>query len=745
MPILKNRPLCTLCALFLFGIFLTLVTDGAATPFVAVLSVLLFVFFLVLRRRPRRGRRLLTFLSVCAAVLLFSQIFSFLSYVYPTQALRKGEELTFTARVEEILSDGGTTALYAALESADGEPLSGRVLVYFDEGEELVRGDRITFLAVAGDLSGDNALYRKADGCIATLREVTSPVILSHSPTAGDLLQNELAAWREALSRRLIEAVPGEGGALMSAMLLGERDALSSETVRDFRRLGISHILAISGLHLQILVLLFTSLLQRLGLRRRLLLPIVAALILFYMALTGFSPSVMRAGVMALLLSLSFLVRERADSLTALFFAATLICLFSPATAYDIGFLLSCFATLGILAMSELRSKRQKTAIPRPLSAILSSLLVTVSATLATLPITALFFGEISVLSPLANLLLTPLFSVYLACTIPAMIFAPIPFVGSALSLLGEWILLPVTRLAEAPHALIDLAFPDFIALALCGGAVFFLLLSFAKRRRTLAVAGISLLSLLLLSLSVHTVLLARRSECHYLAQEQSELLLLCDGGGSLLYDASGGRSGTAWVAYDLTDAAHVTELDAYLLSHYHGESADMLATTLSRIRVRQVYLPTPTTEEENGYYRACLAACLERGAEVLCFEPYEEIPFSALTLIPHATGVRRSETHGTVGLTVKGELCLTYLGAGMAESDMAEVAENAVAISDYLIFGTHGLWEYEPILYPKFKSGLRAVVAPRAQKRLHSSLFARLSERGLLSDERTAVLSLSD
>lgn len=750
MPLFKNRPLCALCAIFLLSVFLSISTDGAAIPYLAALAVLsLFLIPLLLRsRHPILSRRRAYLALAAALVMLLSLCFSHLSYLRPARVLPIGQgEVEVTARIEEVLFESDYAfSCYASLEAIEGKAASGRVLVEGDFGALLSRGMEISFRAAISGLEGENAIYRKADGCIALAENVRELSVLRNEPNGAERLLSTLRGWRDTLSLRLADTVEGEGGRLLCAMLLGDRDALTDGTVRDFRRLGISHILSISGLHLQILIALFTALLTRLGLRRRWVLTTSMAAILFYVALIGFTPSAMRAGLMAIFLALSFLAREQSDSVTSLFLAATTITLLLPATVYDVGFLLSCFATFGILLTTELAGNRAQARRPlaRIAGAVLSALLITVAATLATLPITALFFGEFSLLSPIANLLLTPLFSLYLSLS-PLVLLAPlVPPIGYALSELGRLLLLAVSAVADLSGILIDIHYPDFILLTILGAALFLLLLCFARRGRTLAVAGGVILSLLVLCACHNTLSLLGRCEVQYESVEKNEYLLLLDGQKGILCDATNGHSRASREAQALMREAHLCELEGYLLTHYHRAHPHTLSKLFGAVKVDALYLPTPTSETEMSIYRECLAVAEEYGVHATRYEAEGELAFGRTTLMPHGIAEAKNSTHPSFGLTVTSEkTVLTYLGAGITESEGAVTAAEAVKRSSHLIFGEHGPQEDTPFVFTHLYADLSLVVIAEGEERLHPDMYALLQERGLLLAKRKATVSL--
>lgn len=136
--------------------------------------------------------------------------------------------------------------------------------------------------------------------------------------------------------------------ALPTALLTGNRDALDGQLRLAYKRLGLSHILAVSGLHLSVIVGGADFLMRKLTVSKRKKNVFLLLLILFFAMICGFSSSVTRAAVMLGLFYLAELLGERSDSLTSLVFAVALILTVRPFSVYDAGLWLSFLATLGI-------------------------------------------------------------------------------------------------------------------------------------------------------------------------------------------------------------------------------------------------------------------------------------------------------------------------------------------------------------------------------------------------------------
>jgi competence protein ComEC len=215
---------------------------------------------------------------------------------------------------------------------------------------------------------------------------------------------------RTRAERALGNGMPAREAALARGFVLGEDERIDPATVEDFRRAGLSHLLAVSGQNVALLALLAMPLLALLGMPLRTRLLWIVAAIAVYVPLAGGGPSIVRAGVMGALTLLATLAGRRASRLYALAIAAIITLAIDPRIGADIGWQLSFAAVLGILAIA----RPLRTTIAGRLGsgglrgALAEGVAVTVAATLATAPLIAFHFGELSTVSLLANLLALP-------------------------------------------------------------------------------------------------------------------------------------------------------------------------------------------------------------------------------------------------------------------------------------------------------------------------------------------------
>jgi competence protein ComEC len=204
--------------------------------------------------------------------------------------------------------------------------------------------------------------------------------------------------------------MPAREAELARGFVLGEDDRIDAETVEDFRRAGLSHLLAVSGQNVALLALLVMPLLAALGMPLRTRLIWVIAAIAVYVPLAGGGPSIVRAGVMGTLTLLATLAGRRASRLYGLAIAALVMLAIDPVVAADVGWQLSFAAVLGILACARplraaIASRLGSRGLP---GALADGTAVTVAATLATAPLIAFHFGALSTVTLFANLLALP-------------------------------------------------------------------------------------------------------------------------------------------------------------------------------------------------------------------------------------------------------------------------------------------------------------------------------------------------
>jgi competence protein ComEC len=208
----------------------------------------------------------------------------------------------------------------------------------------------------------------------------------------------------------LKRGMPARESELARGFVLGDDEGIDPRTVEDFRRAGLSHLLAVSGQNVALLALLAMPVLAALGIPLRARLVWVLALIAVYVPLAGAGPSIQRAGVMGALTVLASLAGRRASRVYGLAVAATVTIAAEPRIAADVGWQLSFAAVVGILLLASplRRATMARIGSRGPARAVAEGAALTIAATLATAPLIAFHFGALSTTTLVANLLALP-------------------------------------------------------------------------------------------------------------------------------------------------------------------------------------------------------------------------------------------------------------------------------------------------------------------------------------------------
>jgi competence protein ComEC len=315
--------------------------------------------------------------------------------------------------VERIRRDGGAWV-----------DAPGVVLVFFGDTVDsaIARGDRLQVSWVvtpADSLDPDFRRFVASSGAGAQAWAFhTSVVARTESPLGL------LARVRDGVTDRVRAAIGGDAGALLAGFVTGDDSGLSRETRRAFELTNTSHITAVSGSNVAVLLSIWYLILPTRR-SRRLLPAMIGTLVVIwlYVALVGFGPGAVRAGLFASLIVPAARLGRRADPMTALMGASAAMVLASPGYAGNVGFWLSLAASGAIVSTIPIARTTPGAALKRGLVAL-------VAAQVATLPVTFWVFDGWSPSSLIANLVIGPMVAA----------FFPIAFVTAILVSLAPWL-----------------------------------------------------------------------------------------------------------------------------------------------------------------------------------------------------------------------------------------------------------------------------------------------------------------
>ncbi len=286
----------------------------------------------------------------------------------------------------------------------------------------------------------------------------------------GSPFYRALHAVRWRLARSLAASVPEPQAAMGQALLLGMRDGLPDDLVDDFRSTGTAHVLAISGLHVGVLLgISMAASAWLFGRRHRLYLIAPLALVWLYALLAGASPSVLRAATMGSVFLAARVLGRPGTAMPALGLAAAVMVALSPAVLWSVSFQLSFAAVAGIALLrprlgewplgTQDRDERGESG--GPLAWLADAVGVSIAATLATLPLIAFHFERVSLVGILATPLVLPALPLalvlYAATAIVGLVATlPAQVVGLLSWVVGGYVALVVGLFARLPAASVE-------------------------------------------------------------------------------------------------------------------------------------------------------------------------------------------------------------------------------------------------------------------------------------------------
>ena len=328
-----------------------------------------------------------------------------------------------------------------------------------DEGIGLSYGDRVS-MSLRID-SVDTKISRSRGVC------ATADVVRLYDWEAASGFYKTVADIRSFITGRLFSSVGYDSAAMLAGILLGNRSFMSAETYENVKTAGVSHVTVVSGLHLSILAGSLLALLKKYRINGLPYALLGLGTVIGIIVLSGFTPSVIRAGLTWIFVFAGILFYRRTDALNSLLLAVLLCVLAEPHIIGSLSFQLSAVSTFAVI-VAALRVYRQFPEKGIMLSLLLSAASVTLSATVFTMPFLLATYASFSTFAVFSNLLIT--YAVTAALTLAALGVAltALPFISNAImflcDLVTRYIIFIINLPGQIPYAFIELQNPTVAA-----------------------------------------------------------------------------------------------------------------------------------------------------------------------------------------------------------------------------------------------------------------------------------------
>ncbi len=708
MQIFRNRPLAL--AAWILALTAVISLSFSKTCLLICLSlsaigVILSVAIPFLRYRDLRSvYRKLNVILCCLGVMiaLLGSFFFFHVHYEKVQTTLEGNTTVEGIVLKRSLSAPYATLFDAEIKRVNGEEQCIRVLFETNYASALQIGDRFEAsvnLRAFEDEEEKSACLSSGQLAAIVCSDVADCRILSHDESD---LRVILQRWNDALSTRLFYAVGGEEGALATALLLGNRSFLSADTVLHFRRSGISHLLALSGLHVSILCGFAEGILRHvLKIPRIARAVIIPSLLLLYLAVTGFAPSTVRAVCMVLVLYLSFITCMEYDSFTALSVALAGIIAVTPYSVMDVSMWLSFVAAASIVIfltpiskLGERWGHKRHVVLQwliRAAVALITAVCVGLSSNLALMYLLAVIFGDISLLSfPMTMLLSIPT-TLMLVLSLPVLLFPRFAVLTKGVKLFGSWMLGAAMSGSDARHAILPLPKLDALVILLILMTVLVLLAVLKIRKKRWFFLPL-LLSVSVCLWTFGQIKLTNDGICMtYLQVGSGSICVFSEKGVAVAVDATDGRAPHVKAIRETLKAERCGELTELFLTRYYNMEASYLRSLATTVRLRRLHLPVPLNDADRA-----IALRLEEEAAlhgVAVQYGGEETALTGLTV--ESFSYAPSAGSGRVGILFTA-FCegkrISMTNMSTSHSALMSEAQSRIGTSDILIVNRAGL-----------------------------------------------------
>jgi len=582
---------------------------------VCVIGSIGFLFF----KGKQRSRYFISCIGLAVGFIYFFVYSSV--FVYPAQKL-VGVEKYSTATIISFPEDNFADAM---LDCEDGPDVHISLLCPngFPEGTE--PGDVIS----ADMVFSESTRYYTGVKLYARAEE-----IIFTKGNSG--IQYFGAITAERIKNITKDIFPDDTYPFAKALIIGDKAEFYEDPILDFsfKAAGLSHIVVVSGMHLSFILTLPALFIKN---RRRFSLAAIP-LILFFMAVCGFSPSVCRAGIMHLCICAANLFNREPDDYTSLFTSVFIILLFNPYASASVSLQLSFSSVLGIIMFTERISKvllKPAKSFPAVIAyiyrAVISIFTVSVAALIFTTPLCALYFGQVSVIAPIVSIfvlsILSFAFCLCILSCIAGMIFLPVGIaVAGISSVLLRYIMWVAETASKLNIASIYTSNHAAVIWLVCTYLIFIVVFLLKRPAKSyiipicISIAGFCIMMMIPKltpsDTSMQTTVLdVGQGQCIIVTSDDMTAVIDCG-------SSSGEYAGE--IAADYLHSRNIDSIDVIILTHYHADHVNGVEYLFKAFDVD--VLIAPPQEDYTSYDDKIISVAERRESEILYIESDFEI-----------------------------------------------------------------------------------------------------------------------
>ncbi len=566
-------------------------------------AVALLLVPAILLRYPIKKTVLSCMLASLLALLLF---FVSNQTVKKVESQLINNEVYISGEIAETdMNSAGTLARYKVHINVVGKEklsLYHRFYIYlYSDGKDHQPGERISATVEFFETPIEFGYGREDRIFIAGYQNSEA---IKFSPPAEFSVYETLNGFRQSVVSKLQYGNDKTIG-LLKALCFGDKNSIDSDLFVSLRRIGLSHVMAVSGLHLSFAVLLFSFAFLVTGVHYRIRHIIGVFISLVFTISVGMPLSCLRACVMLCIFSIGMAFDWFSDSLTSLSLAAFLVLLFNPYAVRDIGFLLSLSATFGIITLQgpienflfpkKIGKNHRIIGIYRKFTGIFSC---SVAAMIATFPITIIVFRYISWIGPFANMILIYPLQLLFMLGILTVVLSWVPGIGMILGFLCDLLYAVVDEIAQFLGRLsfANVSSIDWFGLILLSLFIIVVAVSLYLFIRNKHRVFIPLFTLFLCFSIVFNGIYIRLKpddpvKIAFIDVGQGDCTVVSKGNRAVVFDYGGSSSHR----YNLIEYMHSNSIDTVellALTHLHNDHTNGIKTLIHNLYIENIIYP---------------------------------------------------------------------------------------------------------------------------------------------------------
>lgn len=627
VQILKNRPLAVFCIALAITAVLGVNADTHNKRITFFVIAVLTALALLGVRALRRFKKPLTYLfyAILGISVALASSYLYFDVFFGTAQRSVGEVASLEGVIlERADATSFSSTLCVRAERINGEKSTERVILTCEYPSALQVGERFSATVCQRAFETEDG-YSEMN---KYLSDGYTRIYVSESADSVTLLgdaENDpivaLRKWNAKLSARLYDAIGREYGAIPVALLLGNRGFVDGETTLHFQRAGISHLLALSGMHVAVLIGFLELVGKLLRLSKMTRACLVPPILILYLLLTGCAPSTVRAVLMMCVLYVGFLVRADYDSFVALCLVLAVYLTVTPYAVLDLSLWMSFLAAAGIIVFyPAIRTVSMRirlcrgpilSVIRRPLAAVIELIGVGFFANAGIVLLSALMFGTVSLVGIPATILLSTPMSLLLILSIPTLLFPRVALLSSLCGVLSRLMGEVAKAFSEIPEVLLSMenrVEEIFLILFTLVVIVF----AIVKCKHTVCFLVVILSMTAFLIASYLSVFLAPPMRMEYVSSSGICMVYTDGDDASVVENLKGTAREVSELVAFLKDVGY-TEIDELTVSSYDNKRSYMIGILSERIFVRGVRLPTPSSELEMAIAKRIEEECVRR------------------------------------------------------------------------------------------------------------------------------------